>query len=71
MPLPHPSHATPPHLFSLTAHQSPTKLWLELVQTSLSQFALAHTAFSRFPLSTQLQNPANDWLVRAAGETLH
>lgn len=73
MPLPHPSHATPtPHpLFPLTAHQSPTKLQLELVQTGLRQFALAHTAFSRFPLSTQLQTPANDWLLRAAGGTLH
>lgn len=60
-----------PQLFSLTAHQSPTKPQLEPVQTGLSQFALAHTAFSRFPLSTQLQNPADDWLGRAAGDTLH
>lgn len=59
---------TPPTSFPWQAINSPTKPQLELVQAGLSQFAPARTAFSQFPLSTQLQNPADDWLVRAAGE---
>lgn len=58
----------PPTSFPWQTINSPTKPQIDLVQAGLSQFAPARTAFSQFPLSTQLQNPADDWLVGAAGE---